>query len=88
MLNQLTPEHVAPRATVKRFIAERLNPGAVHWESEGIFPALQIFKGTDLLDPDGARTTRAAVGCAQHRGADEVKLQILGNFMGRFAADH
>jgi citronellyl-CoA dehydrogenase len=45
MLNQLTPEHEALRATAKRFIAEKVNPYVDQWEADEIFPAHQVFKG-------------------------------------------
>ena len=45
MLNQLTPEHAALRATAKRFIAEKVNPFVDQWEADEIFPAHQVFKG-------------------------------------------
>ena len=45
MLNQLTPEHAALRATTKRFIAEKVNPFVDQWEADEIFPAHQVFKG-------------------------------------------
>lgn len=45
MLNQLTPEHAALRATIKRFIAEKVNPFVDQWEADEIFPAHQVFKG-------------------------------------------
>ena len=45
MLNQLTPEHAALRATTKRFIAEKVNPYVDQWEADEIFPAHQVFKG-------------------------------------------
>ena len=45
MLNQLTPEHDALRATTKRFIAEKVNPYVDQWEADEIFPAHQVFKG-------------------------------------------
>ena len=41
---QLTPEHEALRATVKRFIAEKVNPFVDQWEADEIFPAHQVFK--------------------------------------------
>lgn len=49
MLNQLTPEHEALRATTKRFIAEQVNPYVDQWEAEEIFPARQVFKGMGAL---------------------------------------
>ena len=45
MLNQLTPEHDALRATTKRFIAEKVNPFVDQWEADELFPAHQVFKG-------------------------------------------
>jgi citronellyl-CoA dehydrogenase len=49
MLNQLTPEHEALRATTKRFIAEQVNPYVDQWEADEIFPAHQVFKGMGAL---------------------------------------
>ncbi len=49
MLNQLTPEHEALRATAKRFIAEQVNPYVDQWEADEIFPAHQVFKGMGQL---------------------------------------
>ena len=49
MLNQLTPEHDALRATTKRFIAEKINPFVDQWEADEIFPAHQVFKGMGAL---------------------------------------
>ena len=49
MLNQLTPEHEALRATAKRFIAEQVNPHVDQWEADEIFPAHQVFKGMGAL---------------------------------------
>ncbi|OYU94411.1 MAG: hypothetical protein CFE45_20145, partial [Burkholderiales bacterium PBB5] len=42
---QLTPEHEALRATIKRYIAEQINPHVDEWEAAQIFPAHQVFKG-------------------------------------------
>jgi len=41
---QLTPEHEALRATIKRFIKEQVNPHVDQWEADEIFPAHQVFK--------------------------------------------
>jgi len=49
MLNQLTLEHEALRATTKRFIAEQVNPYVDQWEADEIFPAHQVFKGMGQL---------------------------------------
>ncbi|WP_024538964.1 acyl-CoA dehydrogenase family protein [Comamonas badia] len=42
---QLTPEHEQIRDTLKRFIAEKINPHVDTWEAAEIFPAHQVFKG-------------------------------------------
>ena len=49
MLNQLTPEHEALRATTRRFIAEQVNPYVDQWEADECFPAHQVFKGMGRL---------------------------------------
>ena len=41
---QLTPEHEQLRDTLKRYIAERVNPHVDAWEEAEIFPAHQVFK--------------------------------------------
>ncbi|MGT2492673.1 acyl-CoA dehydrogenase family protein [Cupriavidus basilensis] len=41
---QLTPEHEALRATIKRFIAEQINPYVDAWEEAEIFPAHEVFR--------------------------------------------
>jgi len=46
---QLTPEHEALRATIKRYIAEQINPHVDAWEAAQIFPAHQVFKGMGEL---------------------------------------
>ncbi|RQO61256.1 acyl-CoA dehydrogenase [Variovorax sp. KBW07] len=41
---QLTPEHEALRDTLKRFIAQEINPHVDEWEKAEIFPAHQVFR--------------------------------------------
>jgi len=41
---QTTPEHEQLRRTVKRFVAEQINPYVEEWEAAEIFPAHQVFK--------------------------------------------
>ncbi len=41
---QLTPEHVALRDTLTRFIKTEVNPHVAEWEAAEIFPAHQVFK--------------------------------------------
>jgi citronellyl-CoA dehydrogenase len=40
---QFTEEHEAIRATVAQFIDKEINPYADQWESDGIFPAHELF---------------------------------------------
>jgi citronellyl-CoA dehydrogenase len=40
---KLTPEHEEMRRTIKRFIAEEINPYADEWEEAEIFPAHEVF---------------------------------------------
>ncbi|HXE20843.1 MAG TPA: acyl-CoA dehydrogenase family protein [Rhodoferax sp.] len=42
---QLTPEHEQIKDTLKRYIAEHINPHVEEWEAAEIFPAHQVFKG-------------------------------------------
>ncbi|MBU6503422.1 MAG: acyl-CoA dehydrogenase [Burkholderiaceae bacterium] len=42
---QLTHEHEQIRDTLKRYIAEQINPHVDEWEAAEIFPAHQVFKG-------------------------------------------
>jgi citronellyl-CoA dehydrogenase len=40
---KLTPEHEEMRRTIKRFIAEEINPYVDEWEEAEIFPAHEVF---------------------------------------------
>jgi citronellyl-CoA dehydrogenase len=40
---QLTPEHEQIRDTVRRWVAQEVNPHVDAWEAEEIFPARQVF---------------------------------------------
>ena len=46
---QLTHEHEAIRSTLKRFIAEEINPHVDAWEAAEIFPAHEVFAGLGKL---------------------------------------
>ncbi|AOY91162.1 acyl-CoA dehydrogenase [Cupriavidus sp. USMAA2-4] len=46
---QLTPEHEALRATIKRFIAEQINPHVDAWEEAETFPAHEVFRKMGAL---------------------------------------
>ncbi|MGH8079285.1 MAG: acyl-CoA dehydrogenase family protein, partial [Lysobacter sp.] len=39
-----TPEHLALRETVARFVAQEIDPNVEAWESAGQFPARELFK--------------------------------------------
>ena len=41
---QFTPEHEQIRDTVRKFVANEINPFTAEWEKAGIFPAHQLFK--------------------------------------------
>ena len=41
---QLTHEHEQLRATIRRWIAEQVNPHVDAWEQAEIFPAHQLFR--------------------------------------------
>ena len=46
---QLTHEHEAIRSTLKRLIAEEINPHVDAWEAAEIFPAHEVFAGLGKL---------------------------------------
>ncbi len=46
---QFTHEHDAVRSTLKRFIAEEINPHVDAWEAAEIFPAHEVFSGLGKL---------------------------------------
>lgn len=46
---QLTPEHEELRRTLKRFIADEINPHVDAWEAAEIFPAREVFKKMGAL---------------------------------------
>lgn len=45
----LTPEHDALRATIRRWVDDKVNPNVDAWEAEGIFPAHEVFKSAGDL---------------------------------------
>jgi citronellyl-CoA dehydrogenase len=46
---QLTPEHEQLRETIKRWIAEEVNPHVQEWEDAEIFPAHRLFRQMGAL---------------------------------------
>ena len=43
-----TDDHQAFRATVRRFVDERINPNVDEWERAGMMPLHEIFKEIQL----------------------------------------
>ena len=41
---QFTIEHIALQDSIKRFVAEQINPYIAEWEKDGIFPAHELFR--------------------------------------------
>ena len=41
---QFTPEHEQISDTVRKFVANEINPHTAEWEKAGQFPAHEIFK--------------------------------------------
>jgi citronellyl-CoA dehydrogenase len=41
---QFTPEHEQISDTVRKFVANEINPFTAEWEKAGIFPAHEVFK--------------------------------------------
>ncbi|CAN3127946.1 acyl-CoA dehydrogenase family protein [Mycobacterium sp. smrl_JER01] len=75
---QLTPEHDAFRASVRRFVDERINPHADEWEQAGMMPLHQIFKEMADLGMLGLEYDPAYGG----QGADPSFTMVLSEEMG------
>jgi citronellyl-CoA dehydrogenase len=41
---QFTREHIALQDSIRRFVAEEINPNIAEWEKAGIFPAHELFR--------------------------------------------
>jgi citronellyl-CoA dehydrogenase len=76
-----TDEHHAFRATVRRFIDERINPHDDEWERDGMMPLHQIFKEMADLGMLGLEYDPAYDG----QGADHSFTVVLSEEMGRCA---
>lgn len=76
---KFTAEHDAFRSTVRRFIAERINPYADEWERAGIMPLHQIFKEMADLGLLGLEYDPVYGG----QGADHAFTMVLGEETGR-----
>jgi citronellyl-CoA dehydrogenase len=76
---KFTPEHEAFRATVRRFVDERINPYADDWERAGMMPLHQIFKEMADLGMLGLEYEPAYGG----QGADHSFTVVLAEELGR-----
>lgn len=76
---KFTPEHEAFRATVRRFVDERINPHADDWERAGMMPLHQIFKEMADLGMLGLEYDPAYGG----QGADHSFTVVLAEELGR-----
>lgn len=76
---KFTAEHEAFRATVRRFVDERINPHADEWERDGMMPLHQIFKEMADLGMLGLEYDPAYGG----QGADHSFSVVLSEELGR-----
>ncbi len=76
-----TDEHQAFRDTVRRFVAERINPYADEWERDGMMPLHDIFKEMAQLGMLGLEYDPAYGG----QGADHSFSVVLSEELGRCA---
>jgi citronellyl-CoA dehydrogenase len=75
---QLTPEHEEMRRTIKRFIAEEVNPHVDQWEAEEIFPAHQVFGRMGELGLLGLNKPEAYGGMGLDYSYAAVLAETLG----------
>lgn len=78
---KFTPEHDEFRATVRRFVDERINPNADEWERAGMMPLHQIFREMADLGMLGLEYDPDYGG----QGADPSFTLVLSEEMGRCA---
>lgn len=76
---QFTAEHDAFRASVRKFVEDRINPNADEWEKQGMMPLHQIFKEMSALGMLGLEYDPAYGG----QGADHSFTTVLGEEAGR-----
>ena len=76
---QLTPEHEALRATIKRFIVEKVNPYVDQWEADEIFPAHQVFKQMGELGLLGLNKPEEDGGAGLDYSYAAVLAEALGD---------
>ncbi len=76
---QLTHEHEAIRSTLKRFIAEAINPHVDAWEAAEIFPAHEVFGGLGKLGLLGLTKPAEFGGMGLDYSYSVVMAEALGD---------
>ncbi len=75
----LTHEHEAIRSTLKRFIAEAINPHVDAWEAAEIFPAHEVFGGLGKLGLLGLTKPTEYGGMGLDYSYSVVMAEALGD---------
>ena len=76
---QLTHEHEALRSTLKRFIAEEINPHVDAWEAAEMFPAHEVFAGLGKLGLLGLTKPTEFGGMGLDYSYSVVMAEALGD---------
>lgn len=79
---KLTPEHEEMRRTIKRFIAEEINPYMDEWEEAEIFPAHQVFGKMGKLGLLGLNKPVEFGGMGLDHSFAAVLAETLGDVNG------
>lgn len=74
-----TPEHLALRQTVAKFVDQEINPHVDAWEADGLFPAHELFKKLGSLGLLGISKPEAYGGS----GLDHSFSVVLAEELGR-----
>ena len=80
---QFTPEHEQIRDTVRKFVANEINPFTAGWEKAGIFPAHQLFKKMGDLGLLGIKYPTEYGGM----GLDFSYSMVMAEALGDWRAD-
>jgi citronellyl-CoA dehydrogenase len=76
---QFTHEHLELQKTLRRFIAEEINPHVDEWEEAGIFPAHRVFKRLGALGLLGLTKPEAFGGAALDYSYALAMAETLGH---------